>query len=56
MTSTQIAHLQYLIDVLENVQTDILVYMDDPEELEFLEIDRLNASIALKLYMRELIK
>ena len=56
MNEQQIARLRYLTDVLENVDTDMMIYMDDPEEIAYLKIDRDRAEFELKTYMWELVK
>lgn len=53
MTIEQIAHLKFLLEILENVDTDILIYGDNDV---YLKVDRESANLNVVNYMKYLTK
>lgn len=51
ISETSVGNMMYLLKVIENVDTDILIYGDDAEQMEFLKIDRQHAENDFKKYL-----
>ena len=56
MNIHQLANLRYLAEIVENIDTDIMIYGDDAKELDNLYVDRYLAELKLKYAMRQMLK
>ena len=56
MNEQEIAHMKYLLEILENVDTDMMIHMDDEIEMKYLKVDRESAKLNVVNYMKHLTK
>ena len=56
MNESQIANLRYQLEILENIDTDIMIYDGDSEQMEYLHVDRQLAGIKVKYTMEQILK